>query len=375
MQKKLFFVGALLAGNMVRAQLNIRDNAVIYLQEGAVLSIQGDLYSASDIAGQGSVLLNGSSQQRIDMNGRSLPGIRLDNPAGAALVNDIRIAGRLIFTNGRISLVSGDCYLPDAADIVGYDKDRYIITGGSGWLISNVPANAPVTFPLGSDDGCYHPLTLMHSGAIHAIGVRTIRGLPSGRDIPGGSAAIDVSWQIKDITPRSDNLHLMASWESRNEPPGFDRATASIYLFEEGQGWIPAGHQEAGPVSPGATTDNDTHALSAGGITHTGVFSILTNRRVAGGDHSITVFPNPAASGFYVHLPELPSRNTGKYSLNLVDLGGRLIASREIEAGFAGDYYFDPGEKGKAPVAGAYLLEIIRDGKVLATEKIVIAHP
>lgn len=366
MQKVIFFAFALTAiaaGNTASAQLNIGDNAVIYLQEGAVLSIQGDLSSTTDIAGQGTVLLNGWSQQHLAINGHTVANLQLDNTAGAVLDNDLHIGSRLIFTNGRISVHSGDLYMEGAAGITGYDRSRYIITDGTGRLIRNALTDAGFTFPIGSDDGRYHPLTLTQGGEVHAIGVRAFPGSLSDRGIPPGSANIAVNWEVTDITPGSDNLSMVASWQPGDEPSGFDPAHAAISLYEEGKGWSMAGVEHPGP--------GDESAMAIG-ITRTGLFSIAAARIAVGGPDAITIFPDPAVSGFYVHLPAKPS---GVYTLNLFDLHGRLIVAREITGGSAGDYFFDPGTKGAAPVAGAYLLEVIYDGSRLATEKIVLIRP
>lgn len=81
----------------------------------------------------------------------------------------------------------------------------------------------------------------------------------------------------------------------------------------------------------------------------------------------IQVFPNPVKEGFYVSIP---GTLTGKIKLNVVAADGRTIATREIGAAQAVNYYFDI--KNKVIASGQYTLQIIENDKILSNKKMYI---
>lgn len=81
----------------------------------------------------------------------------------------------------------------------------------------------------------------------------------------------------------------------------------------------------------------------------------------------IQVFPNPVKEGFYVSIP---GTLTGKIKLNVLAADGRTIATREIGAAQAVNYYFDI--KNKMIAAGQYTLQIIEKDKILINKKLYI---
>jgi hypothetical protein len=91
--------------------------------------------------------------------------------------------------------------------------------------------------------------------------------------------------------------------------------------------------------------------------------------KLSNGNGEITVFPNPVKDGFYVNVP-LAGVDRSIVKLNLVTVSGQLVQSKEITALQASNYYFDV--KGLSLSAGQYNLQIIREGKVLATKKLLV---
>lgn len=83
----------------------------------------------------------------------------------------------------------------------------------------------------------------------------------------------------------------------------------------------------------------------------------------------ITIFPNPVTEGFYVNVP-VDGTDKSIVKLNLVTFSGQMVMSKEITAMQASNYYFDI--KGKSLAAGQYSLQVIHDGKILATKKLLI---
>src|SRR6185503_3514472 len=87
----------------MHAQLFI-DNATFFIQSGATVTVQGDLTSNVDIQGPGKILLKGSSNQNVTMNGFTIPNLEMDNTANATLTGNTRIGTNLNFLNGKIIL-------------------------------------------------------------------------------------------------------------------------------------------------------------------------------------------------------------------------------------------------------------------------------
>jgi hypothetical protein len=362
MRKELIIILALLAANTTRAQLKVEANGIVYVGEGAILSVEGDIDAEADIVGSGTVVLNGGSLQHISMNGFGIPNLQLDNSGNASLGSDARIGSRFIFNNGKMQLNAFDLYLDATAGIIGYDPERYFITNTVGRFIRRALGNTPFTFPVGSDGERYNPVTLTQSGMVHDIGVRTLpnvfsegnSGMPLDKDV------VNASWEVQDVTPGTDNLQLVAGWNSHDELPGFDRTRAGISHYEDGGGWNLAG---------------SIPYTSAGvSLTTTGLFSVVTRRTAALSDQAMSVFPNPATSGFYVSAPGSQSVKTGgMYLLSLLDLKGQLMESREVSgADLAGSYFFSLGGKNGKFAAGIYMLQISYEGGVFGTKKIAL---
>lgn len=83
----------------------------------------------------------------------------------------------------------------------------------------------------------------------------------------------------------------------------------------------------------------------------------------------ITIFPNPVWKGFYVNVP-LTGAGTEKLKLNLFGTNGQIIASKEITAAQATNYYFDITDMKLA--AGQYNLQIIMNEKSIASKMLTI---
>ncbi|MBL0133164.1 MAG: T9SS type A sorting domain-containing protein [Chitinophagaceae bacterium] len=87
------------------------------------------------------------------------------------------------------------------------------------------------------------------------------------------------------------------------------------------------------------------------------------------GEKEITIYPNPVKDGFNISIPVLNPQNK-KIRLNLVNQTGQLLHAREIAAASASNYYYDIKTPGV--IAGEYMLQIIMDGELLDTKKIIV---
>ena len=83
----------------------------------------------------------------------------------------------------------------------------------------------------------------------------------------------------------------------------------------------------------------------------------------------VTIYPNPVKEGFYVNVPVLNPADK-KIRLNLVSQSGQIVSAREVNASIASNYYFDLTSNGV--VAGEYMLQVISEGQILDTKKVMV---
>jgi hypothetical protein len=95
---------------------------------------------------------------------------------------------------------------------------------------------------------------------------------------------------------------------------------------------------------------------------------ILKLDKLGGG---ISIFPNPVRDGFYVRISTPLASNT-KVGLKLMNQLGQVLDAREISSGVASNYYFDI-KKSANIIAGQYNLQVITDGNILESKKIIVA--
>ena len=83
----------------------------------------------------------------------------------------------------------------------------------------------------------------------------------------------------------------------------------------------------------------------------------------------VTIYPNPVKEGFYVNVPVLNPADK-KIRLNLVSQSGQIVSAREVNASIASNYYFDLTSNGV--IAGEYMLQVISEGQILDTKKVMV---
>lgn len=99
------------------------------------------------------------------------------------------------------------------------------------------------------------------------------------------------------------------------------------------------------------------------------LFPVRSIRFSATGGKQITIYPNPAKDGFYLSVP-LTSTEDRPMKLNLVNRLGQLVHTREISSVLASNYYYDIKTPGV--VSGEYMLQIIYNGDLLETKKVIV---
>lgn len=101
------------------------------------------------------------------------------------------------------------------------------------------------------------------------------------------------------------------------------------------------------------------------------IFPIRSIKFTAYGGKEISLYPNPANDGFVISIPIVNPGNN-KIRLNMVNRLGQVVHAREISAANATNYFYDLKTPGI--ISGEYMLQIIYDGELLDTKKVIVQH-
>ena len=179
-----------------KAQLTV-SGAQLFIQSGAVITVQGDVTGNTDILGPGKILLQGSANQNINMNGFTIPVLEINNAAGATLTGNTRIGTSLTFTSGKIKTANFNLTLANVATFSGAGASKFIETAGTGQVFKEVTANISANeIPVGVGT-TYRPAFLTTSGTYSSakIGVRVLAVADPNRP-PKLSDYINAYWPI-----------------------------------------------------------------------------------------------------------------------------------------------------------------------------------
>ncbi len=170
----LIFVAAL-TSYRVKGQLTV-NGASLFIQSGAVITVQGDVTGNVDILGPGKILLKGAANQNVNMNGFTIPVLELDNAAGATLTGNTRIGTSLTFTTGKIKTANFNLTLANVATFSGAGTSKFIETTGTGQVFKELTANVTANeIPVGAGT-VYRPAFITTSGTYSSakVGIRVL---------------------------------------------------------------------------------------------------------------------------------------------------------------------------------------------------------
>ena len=191
----LLTAGAFSIGNL-HAQLTV-SGAQLFIQSGAVITVQGDVTGNTDILGPGKILLQGSANQNVNMNGFTIPVLEINNAAGATLTGNTRIGTTLTFTAGKIKTANFNLTLSNTLAFTGAGTNKFIETTGTGQVFKELTANVSANqIPVGAGSS-YRPAFLTTSGTYSSakIGVRVLAVADPNRP-PKLSDFINAYWPI-----------------------------------------------------------------------------------------------------------------------------------------------------------------------------------
>ncbi len=179
--KTIAAASLLLVSTVSKAQLTISSGAVFNIQSGAFVTVQGDVTSNADITGTGNLILKGTANQNVNMNGNIIPNLEMDNATNATLTGNLKVGSSVLFTNGKLIMGSNTATLAVGATATGMGASKFFETNGTGFLRREFTADvatatAATLMPVGAGAD-YLPVSLTNTGSTYAgasIGVQAV---------------------------------------------------------------------------------------------------------------------------------------------------------------------------------------------------------
>jgi hypothetical protein len=279
-QKKLPFILsvtiAVLFSTQTKSQLYI-NSATFFIQSGATVTVQGNVTSNTNIQGTGLVLLNGSSNQTIDMGGNTIPNLTINNTSNAILLSNAQIGTNLTFTAGNILLGNDSLVIGNSATVTGAGSSTgFVVTNGTGVLTKDSLGTTAFNFPVGYSLTTYLPVSISNAGTVDNISVGSIDHVYNNANSSTGTAftkeVVDASWNISEAVLGSSNLSITASWASANELAGFNRSKSGISYYITS----PASNVglDLTNAQTGTATGSGPYSYTRTGVTSLGTFAV-----------------------------------------------------------------------------------------------------
>ncbi|HUC81245.1 MAG TPA: hypothetical protein VMR70_10035 [Flavisolibacter sp.] len=244
--KKVYLLFPFLALGLAGvSQMTIQSGATLYIENGAKVTIQGDLTSAANIQGAGTVLMKGTALQTINMNGNTIPNLEIDNPANVTLAGSFaKIGNGLVFTNGKLLTSSQDLVIGATATISGQNSSRFIWTDGAGQVRKELAGDiVNYEVPVGFNDK-YRPAYITSTGATYAganIGVRSLDAASANRP-PMMANFLNTTWPVTKTGITGGTQTIAGQYVEGSDVNGTETALVGYYF--NGTDWSSQGHSK-----------------------------------------------------------------------------------------------------------------------------------
>jgi hypothetical protein len=263
-QLKTTALGMLLVAGSAQAQLTISSGAVFNIQTGAIVTVQGDILSNADVTGAGKVVLKGSANQNVNMNGFAIPNLEMDNAANATLTGNARITNSLLFTNGKILVGNNTATLAAAATSTGMGAGKFLETNGTGFVRRELSADISASeTPVGAGTD-YLPVSLTNTGSTYAsasIGVQA-KGVATSNKHPRTESFLTAYWPINKTGITGGTTTAVGTYVDPIRVTGTEAELNGFYW--DGTNWsLNGSNQNAAANTAGATITTNTGELYA----------------------------------------------------------------------------------------------------------------
>jgi hypothetical protein len=260
--KTLAAASLLLVTTATKAQLTISSGAVFNIQSGAFVTVQGDVLSNADITGTGNLILKGSANQNVNMNGFVIPNLEMDNTANATLTGNAKITNSLVFTNGKILVGNNTATLAAATTATGMGASKFLETNGTGFVRRELAADISNSIsPVGAGTD-YLPVALTNTGSTYAgasIGVQAKGTSNTNRHVRTESFLM-AYWPIDKVGITGGTTNAVGTYVDPTRVVGTEADLRGIYW--NGANWsLTGGTQDNALNTVGATIAANTGEL------------------------------------------------------------------------------------------------------------------
>jgi len=161
------------------------------------------LGTATHTNSTGSITMTGSAKS---ISGATIGKLILNNPSVFTLTGSPTVTGQLNLTSGKLSLGTNNI---TTGSVVG-SSSNYIITNGSGKLITTPPAATTTVFPLGATASSYDPVSVNPTNSVSfATNVQvTANAAGYAPTIANFALAAPRQWNVNATSPGSTVLTL-----------------------------------------------------------------------------------------------------------------------------------------------------------------------
>lgn len=252
--------------NTIKAQLTISSGAVFNIENNAFVTVQGDILSSADITGAGSIVLKGSANQNVNMNGFTIPNLEMDNTANATLTGNVKITGSMKFTNGKILVGNNNAILASSVTSTGMGAGKFFETNGTGFVRRELTTdilNLVSPVGVGTD---YLPVTLSNTGSTYAaasIGVQA-KGIADANRHPRTETYLLANWPIEKVGITGGTTNAIATYVDPTRVVSFGSGLETDLrgFFWNGANWTNTGAtQDATANTVGTNITSNTGEL------------------------------------------------------------------------------------------------------------------
>jgi hypothetical protein len=260
--KTIAAASLLLVATVSKAQLTISSGAVFNIQSGAFVTVQGDVTSSADITGAGKVILKGSANQNVNMNGFVIPNLEMDNAANATLTGNTKITNSVLFTNGKILVGNNTATLAAATTASGMGVSKFFETNGTGFVRREVAGDITGSvMPVGAGAD-YLPVALTNTGSTYAsasIGVQALGTSSTNKHVRTESFLL-AKWPIDKVGITGGTTNAVGTYVDPTRVIGTEADLRGIYW--NGTNWsLTGGSQSTAANTVGADIASNTGEL------------------------------------------------------------------------------------------------------------------
>jgi len=313
-------------------------SAIFTIGSGTSVSVTGNVIAMSDIAGTGTLVLNGTTIQNINMSGKQVANLKIANAAGVNMLGDGTVSSSLNLTKGILFTNNNLLIVLPAATMQGYGNSQFISTTDTlnntatlGGLKITVPAGMQVFAPVGAGSKKYTPVAIQNNAGPGED--YTIRASPL--PVPGLNATqtLKTSWNITEATPGGNTIALTLQWGVGNEPAGFNRNSMKI-IRSNGAVVV----EKTGPI---AATGANPYIATGGAFTGVSLFGATSdpaafslaivnpiaddNSKIS---ESISMYPTLVTGNNAKLLIKAPVEK--RYLYVITDMNGKTVAKKEL---------------------------------------------